>query len=865
MRMPVTMLYDFVVQKFQLGEKADDVRTYLRQNGYPENEIDTLLKKYFKELEKNNKEDVLKGSTNQEDWYGGPKLTKNSVWSRLKQSLNNKQWSNDMVESLDHASTCVVSKLANPEWIKNEENKIAKGLVLGYVQSGKTANYSAVIAKAIDAGYKFIIVLSGIHNNLRYQTEVRLKQEIIGPNETNCITLTRTDQNGDFSPRASQSANRACGQDQGFSMAVIKKNVSVLRNFNFWLNQAKKMHLENCPVLIIDDESDQASINTSKQPELNPTAINSAIRALIAHFKVVSYLGYTATPFANVLIDSNVDDDLYPKDFIISLRKPKSYTGAEELFGVIDPVSGQEKPGLPIIREIPKQEANVIYQITKPKNPNYGKFLIGPALDDAIHDFILACAVRMARKQWKQHFSMLIHCTHKIEIQKEIFKQVEQFKEDMRMCAHTNHDTLKGRLKTRWLNDFLPTTQTIDPERGAISFETIWRNCTTVLEQIQVILDNSESDQRLSYENKFWGIIIGGNTLSIGLTLEGLMISYFVRTTNYYDSLMQMGRWFGYRGGYLDLTRIYMTDDLKDRFYHLANVENEIREEIRAMADSGDKPIDVGIRVRTHSSMTVTSPMKMRTAERCKLTYSYSKLWPSFIDFSQKSLLEDRKAVDNLLFNLEKYGARLEKSHFHRFKDSLLYRKVSSELILQFLDEINIHEENIRFTRKNLSRYIRQLNEVNELTDWSVAVVSTSTSVHKVSLNNGKTIGLADRSLSEILSSHKNPDVRYLKNVSFPVDEYIDMGDLVDKCPSNVNDFQMIEGEKRGPTYLRRKYRPKDRGLLLIHPIRPTLQIRNQKTVFTAPEVIFGIGFVFPQTNSDKGQLNYVENVSINN
>jgi hypothetical protein len=228
---PLDFLFDSVCEKFKLGATADDIKAYLRRSGVNEATVENLLQRYFNEQKMREQDHVLSDQPPMDNWYGGAGAETSCHWGRLKDVLvSKKNWSTDMIESLDTSSTSVVAKLANPKLASLCGTQHVKGLVLGYVQSGKTANYSAVAAKAIDAGYRFVVVLAGIHNNLRYQTEARLKEEIVGPNDTTCITLTRTDKNGDFSKKESISANKACGQPQGFSLAVIKKNASVLRD-----------------------------------------------------------------------------------------------------------------------------------------------------------------------------------------------------------------------------------------------------------------------------------------------------------------------------------------------------------------------------------------------------------------------------------------------------------------------------------------------------------------------------------------------------------------------------------------------------------------------------------------------------------
>lgn len=873
LNVPIGLIYDSVCEKFRLGLNADDVRHYLRQQGLAEEIVKDLLSRYFAEQEEKNKEDVLVERAKFEDWYGGANEDPNSHWSKLKEVLlNTKNWSPDMIESIDSASTSVLSKIANPK-IQTDRKYRIKGLVLGYVQSGKTSNYSAVIAKAIDAGYKFIVVLAGIHNNLRYQTEVRLKEDIIEPNETACITLTRTDKKGDFSKKESTSANKATGQEHGFSMAVIKKNAHVLRSFVSWISTAKEEYLDACPTLIIDDESDQASINTSKDPELNPTAINGLIRQIMSRFKVATYLGYTATPYANMLIDSNVGSDLFPNDFFISLRKPNSYTGAEELFGSFNSENSEGSSGLPLIREIDEDEANYISSFSRRKRLSNEPFQITDGIKTSIQSFVLGASSRIARGHWKEHFSMLLHSSYKIDIQSQIFKEVEKYVEELRFKRGQEDESLKCTLSELWKNDFLPTTREIDQDIAIQDFETIWKNTANILDFIQVILDNSDSDRRLSYEERFCGIVVGGNTLSRGLTLEGLLVSYFVRTSQYYDTLMQMGRWFGYRRGYLDLTRVFLSEDLKQRFFHLANVENEIREEIHSLAENQDRPIDVAVRIKAHPSMSVTNSMKMRSAKECSMTFSNCKVQPNYHVLSNPEILEQNKtSVNNLIKDALQFGAEKVQSKFRRFRESLLLRKVPIEVIRQFLDSFHISNANLGTSKENITEFISVVNSVIRLDDWSVALISNPTATEKFDLlEKGLDFGLSDRSVSYGLHSTMDQKAAYVKNISTPIDEFIDMWDLVDNCPERVDEFQMIEGKKRGAGYLRGKYRPQNRPLLLIYPLNPKSQSK-ERYIASSPyplkplealDVVYAVCFVFPKIEGDVGYVKYVVNESI--
>jgi len=281
------VLKNLIEINFKTGKTPIDLKGDLRIMGFDDKLINEAIADYFARFKEKNSDETLVGHPEpQEPWYAGPNESSMSHWKKLCGILKaDKGWSDDMIASLNESSNSVISKLANPNY---PQSLHVKGLVLGYVQSGKTANYSAVITKALDAGYKFIIVLAGIHNNLRYQTETRLRQEIVGPSDDKADPITRMDKAGDFDGKLAQSANRTLGSSDGFGIAVLKKNATVLRKFNAWLGETKSEVLSDCKVLIIDDESDQASINTKKNPELDSTAINKQIKELLSKFRIVS-------------------------------------------------------------------------------------------------------------------------------------------------------------------------------------------------------------------------------------------------------------------------------------------------------------------------------------------------------------------------------------------------------------------------------------------------------------------------------------------------------------------------------------------------------------------------------------------------
>ena len=831
---------------------------------FEESEIDRAIE-HFKasdEKYKSAKEiSTLHDEPNYAGWYGGPDERTSSVWSGLKRTLKDKSWSDQMIENLDLASTGVVEQLAPP---KSESSMRVKGLVLGYVQSGKTANYSAVIAKAVDSGYRLIVVLSGMHNNLRNQTQARLKAELVDPNPTGCTTLTSVDEGGDFQKKQNVAASRALSVE-GFTLVVLKKNSSVLRNFHAWLDGASEEVIRKNPTLIIDDESDQASINTSR-PEDDPTAINNHIRKLMSRFHVSTYVGYTATPFANVLVDANVDNDVFPRDFLISLGKPPNYFGTEELFGR-DRVAGlKEKDGIPVIRLIPPDDSS-LFSPRSLKSLDSSQSLMTNSIQLAIDSFILASGARFVRGQHKKHMTMLLHISHLTDIQSRLKSDVDIYLKSLKFAAESEDQKLIDRLSALWKSDFQVVTKDF-PGAEQIEFDKVWKYAKRVIEELDTILENSKSLERLTYDgtDPVRTIVIGGNTLSRGLTLEGLTVSYFVRTSRAYDTLLQMGRWFGYRPGYIDLTRIFVTEDLRDYFYHLATVEQEIRDEIRMMAANEEKPIDVGIRIRNHPHMTVTASNKMRKAEDCAFTYSGTKIQARHVITQDKDTVESNyTAIKNLFGRSNKFGKR-QLSTLQDFKNAILFRNVSHEVVLQFLDEYLFSPENGKFTNELLREYIVRQNKVKEVVDWSVAFISSQNG-ETVDVG-GESVKMVDRSaLKRSFDDNRSGSVQ-LRALSTPGDELIDLGDKFEPSISRIDDLLPEGKERESEIALRRRYRPAERGLLVIHPLNWRQTVESGKTFslsepLTARGPVFGVTFVFPFSKQDQSRYGFVGNRSI--
>lgn len=671
------------------------------------------------------------------DWYSGHSNAEGSYyWKRLEDYLSREltrkygpESAGKVVRSIDDATYAIMEKMANPK----RESFSYKGMVVGYVQSGKTANFTALIAKAADAGYKFIIVLAGIHNVLRRQTQVRLDKELTGvrdvegpgvyidqPGAAKAWNRLTTAEN-DFSTNNLGLFSNYCERETP-SLAIVKKNVRVLERLINYVGQASEEDRNNMPILIIDDEADQASVDgNANDPDSDPTRTNERIRTLLGLFQRKAYVGYTATPFANALIDmstehQHLEDDLYPRNFIISLPKPDGYFGASQIF------QGD-------------LSENFVHQIPAEGNQLFRTNAITENLAKSIDQFILGCAIRNLRGDREKPMSMLVHVSHRIAVMTVVKQIVDRYLEDIvgRYRDTSMQLSLKENYREIWDEYILDATainSELDLSNTIPEYEVVWAELENVFEILRVMELNSSSDDRLDYTTgeEMKVIAVGGNQLSRGLTLEGLMVSYYLRDSRQYDTLLQMARWFGYRQGYEDLTRVHTTALIWDFFEHLALVEAELRSEIYRYEEEKLTPLEMALAIRDHRSLNVTAPNKMGAAMMRQTSFSQSLNQTIWFSLNQPEVLHA---------NLDIGSRFIQKlSEDTSFNDNsgvfLAEAKIEGETVLEFLNQYNFADpENTGgpgLNDQSLLEYInrRLFDSQPELNEWSVAVVGNS-------------------------------------------------------------------------------------------------------------------------------------------
>lgn len=545
--------------------------------------------------------------------------------------LKGERWAPPVIQSLSDVSARILGHLQDPA---SEGDWDRRGLVIGHVQSGKTANYMGVIARAADAGYKFIIVIAGVHNNLRKQTQERVDEGFVGRssepgNRVNVgvgikkdyphpATLTNIHQ--DFNKNTAAQSGWSINDFTKPVVLVIKKNVRTLDSLHNWLKEMNAQghgRISDVPMFMIDDEADHASINTNRE-DIDPTRTNAMIRRILRLFAKSCYVGYTATPFANIFInpesygDEKVHQELFPRDFIYCLDPPTTYFGPEKVFLDEDDTLGT------ILEPITDCE-NYLPQTHK----NYYEIPdLPPGLYRAIDQFIVARAIRNLRGHANRHCSMMINVSRFVSVQRSVKDLISVYIRKMREAVKANYrmpDAVADRneymqaLKNRLVSDY---------NHCGIVWSDVKEKLYAVLENLRIYAVNSKSDEVLDYKryeqegHGLTAITVGGLSLSRGLTIEGLCVSYMYRNTRMYDTLMQMGRWFGYRTGYEDLCRIHLSEDSINWYAHIAVASEELRQQIRRMRRANLSPKQFGLYVKAHpDSLLITAPNKMRSGE----------------------------------------------------------------------------------------------------------------------------------------------------------------------------------------------------------------------------------------------------------
>jgi hypothetical protein len=724
-------------------EQFETIRAKLRKNVVVKPEMGVLLR------DKQRHQPWLASRRAELDFF---------FWNRYKLYLEQvKGWNLRVTGNLGMVSDEIVDNLGDP---KSEAAFQRRGLVLGDVQSGKTANYTAICNKAADAGYRVIIILAGMMENLRQQTQERLdaefcgrmsqylldpKQEIenvpvgVGKYGQEKRIETFTSVTKDFDKNILRTLGLSLHSVSSPVVFVIKKNKSILNNLIRWLknNNHDARGAINLPMLLIDDEADNASVNTKKEDE-DPTAINDAIRRLLKLFRQASYLGITATPYANIFInpetnDEMRDDDLFPRDFIYSLAPPNNYIGAENIFG-------EDAFFANALEDLYPQEMDSFFPFNHRKDLEVDE--LPPSMKEAMAYFLLVNGIRDVRGDAKEHRSMMIHVSRFTDVQNQISGLAHRWVEDVRSdlqnfarLTESESDVIKNIafLKSVWLKHKLAE------KAGSKEIPMPWHRFLSeylfaaVAPVVVRAVNQKSSSKGLDYfshkDDGLRVIAVGGNSLSRGLTLEGLCVSYFYRKSMMYDTLLQMGRWFGYRPGYDDLFKIWISTEAIDWYGYITAAAEELKREIVRMKKADLTPLEFGLKVRQDpASLIVTARNKMRAATPVKrpITVSGRLLETPRLKGDESALKYNEDVFRDFVKRLPQFGQRVE-----RGGSRYLWEGVHKDEIEQLIRDFKTHPWHLSFQGAALADFIRDCDEV---ANWDVAIAEGE---HK-----GKTIEL---------------------------------------------------------------------------------------------------------------------------
>ncbi len=580
---------------------------------------------------------------------------------------------NNVIITISNSMDKVMNSIGDP---LSETTFSKKGLVIGDVQSGKTGNFIALMNKAADAGYNVIVVTTGTIEKLRRQTQERIEQGF-GGFDSGDFDVKKTIKNWNKELEAlivttktadfKKNVNFTTGISKSVPMvAVIKKNKTSLDSLAKWLEKHNGTNIDKS-LLFIDDEADNATINTNEAN--NATTINTGIRGVLSLFKRASYVGFTATPFANVLIDHRENDDLFPKDFIQILDTPSNYMGAANIFPENSKYHCILKSNDDAEREIPMV-------IPKEKRKNFVVDDLPKSLKEAIKVFFIQNVIRDLRGDKNKHRSMLVNVSHLNYIQEQvndlITNEVGDLKRQIKQYILDKNTLIHKDFMQVYNNEFSNIKET---------WNQIYTNLYVSTDRItnEVINAQNKGFQYEDYPDGARIIAVGGFALSRGLTLEGLSISYLYRNTLMYDTLMQMGRWFGYRPNYDDIIKLYMPNRSIDWYYQILEATNDLKRQLKNMINQHQTPNDFGLYIREannqdEATLLITARNKMRHAKNHKVTVRISGEYKETTKLPSEEVENNRELIEQWI-----------EQHKSEFDKSLLIKGANKETVQEIL------------------------------------------------------------------------------------------------------------------------------------------------------------------------------------
>ena len=858
-----------------IRELIDDLRQLAMFHDISDEDAEKLAKKFEQRVSITQQIGSVLVERDHQPWLDAARARiEPYYWNRYRSHLIQDRFPTASVTTLDDVTDRVLGFLQDPEqgglWDR-------RGMVVGHVQSGKTANYTGLVCKAADAGYKLIVIVAGIHNNLRSQTQRRIDEGFVGRDSARLHSrrddmfvgvgqfdrsrrpVTFTNTNRDFNKTTASAVGIPLQNLREPAVFVIKKNSSTLKNLIEWLKEHSARGGSETidePMLLIDDEADNASINIQHGAG-EVSRINSQIRELIHIFGRSCYVGYTATPFANIFIDPETDDqmlgeDLFPRSFIVSLDPPSNYFGATAVF--------LENSGKHI-RHIRDNEDRLPIKHRK----DYVVSSIPGSLENAVRVFVLGRAIRLARGHLREHCSMLVNASRFTNVQRQLRNEIHFLLDRMRRSIRVNGalpentailDPEIEALHGVWVREFC------DKEFDWIDIQKLLLDAAAPIRVVEV---NSQSSGTLDYgANRQDGlnvIAVGGFSLSRGLTLEGLMVSYFMRNSVMYDTLMQMGRWFGYRPEYEDLCRIWMPEDAQGWYEHIAESIEELRGEFRVMEASNATPEEFGLKVRSHpDTLIVTARNKMGTGADVVVSIGLASrlIETHTLRRDERSLELNRDAARRFARRLARFGYPVETAEHVEF--GRLLRRVPVESVISFLSEFQNHEGSMLTDGDPVRRYIEE-RRGDELAEWDVlfAGVQDESRIQDTSLGitirrQLRTEGPRSDGRTLLVGSRQRVSTRGIERTG-----------LTDEQRHLAEQEYRDELERDGRSSDRRLNIPdrvyrsiRSKPLLMIHLI----DIVTNGDVAFVPQPVVAWGISFPSTRRKEKRVEYVVNTT---
>lgn len=792
-------------------------------------------------------------------------------WGRYRKLLEEQHFSPQVLSTLHADTDRTLGLLENP---KKPGPWNRRGMVVGHVQSGKTANYTGLICKAADAGYRLIVVIAGVHNNLRNQTQKRIDEGFVGRDSARLLSqkenkfigvgrhdrtrrpVTFTNSLKDFSKSMATGVGVPLQTLNEPAVFVIKKNSSTLKNLLEWLsehNASRGSKTIDTPMLLIDDEADNASINVQYGKD-EVSRINGQIRSLLTLFSRSCYVGYTATPFANIFIDPDTDDemrgqDLFPRHFIVSLDPPSNYFGPERVFG------SESKS---VIRSITDNEDLLPLQ----HRLDHVVEALPESLNAAVRAFIVARAIRLIRGHGTKHCSMLVNVSRFTRVQGQIRIGIQRLVEDIQASVRL-HAGLEPRKalqdpEIKALHDIWAT----EYATAGAQWRDVQQHLLEAAAPVKVVEVNSRSHGNLNYDDYddagLTVIAVGGFSLSRGLTLEGLMVSYFLRNSMMYDTLMQMGRWFGYRPEYDDLCRVWMPEEAEGWYAHIAESVEMLREEFRRMSAVGATPEEFGLKVRAHpETLLVTARNKMGSGETVVVNIGLNNAFveTTTLRNDSESQQRNRRAVRKLAEDLADSGMPMRGAQ--TVGGSYLLRGAPVSVIRRFLNSFANHPLAVLTDPGPIDRYIAA-RETTELALWDILLVGVTTPEKKPLIDT--TMGV------EVICQSRTAGKGLTESTLRPTSRHRVASRGVEKIGLAPSEIAAAEAEYRAElgaavgakiNYPDRIYRAhRSTPMLMIHPLQ-----MFEKAADTGPiqeEPIFAWGIAFPRSQEVEERVEYV-------